>query len=184
LRRGEEGLSVRAEGTKLTSQIYKPSDAGFCMYCPSCGEEVSGDDGYCWHCGEEFPDGFPKEGAERRRTDPGSSESSEAKTPSSSDSTTIAALAHVLGLFTWILGPVVVYLIAEDDFVKKNAANALNWQVSLTIYLFVSAVLVFLLIGIALLFLLSILNLVFCVIATIKSAEEEAWEYPFAISFA
>jgi hypothetical protein len=38
-------------------------------------------------------------------------------------------------------------LATDDEFAEENARNALNWQIMLTIYSAVSAVLVFVLIG-------------------------------------
>ncbi|WP_227014937.1 DUF4870 domain-containing protein [Natronorubrum aibiense] len=48
--------------------------------------------------------------------------------------TTFAAITHVLGRLTWIVGPLIVLLVTEDEFVEENARNALNWQLMFTIY--------------------------------------------------
>ncbi|WP_418282076.1 DUF4870 domain-containing protein [Halorubrum sp. DTA98] len=103
------------------------------------------------------------------------------ETATAPGNTTMAALTHVLALFTWVLGPLVVLLVTEDEFVKENARNALNWQISLTIYTIVSLILVFLVVGIVGLLVLGLLDLVFIVIATVKAADGEAWSYPITI---
>lgn len=103
--------------------------------------------------------------------------------PTSSGNTTMAALTHVLALFTWIVGPLVVLLVTDDEFVKENARNALNWQITFTIYMFVSTLLVLLAIGIVFIVLLGLIDLVFIVIATVKAADGEAWSYPITIDF-
>ncbi|GAB7090790.1 hypothetical protein JCM18237_10610 [Halorubrum luteum] len=95
--------------------------------------------------------------------------------------TTMAALTHVLALFTWVVGPLVVYLVTDDAFVKENARNALNWQISLTIYTLISLVLVLLVVGFLALIVIGLLDLVFIVIATVKAADGEAWSYPITI---
>jgi len=95
----------------------------------------------------------------------------------------LAILAHILGLFTSFIGALVIYLIAEDSFAKENAKEALNWQISLIIYMIISAILIFVIIGLALLVILGILNLVFCIYAAIKASDEEVWKYPASIRF-
>lgn len=92
--------------------------------------------------------------------------------------TGLAAVSHILALFLWILGPVLIYAITDDPFVKQNAANATNWQIMLTIYMIISFILIIVLVGILFVFMLIILDLVFILIATIKAADGEAWEYP------
>ena len=92
--------------------------------------------------------------------------------------TGMAAISHILALFLWILGPILIYAIADDPFVKQNAANATNWQIMLTIYMIISFVLVIVLIGILFIFLLILLDIIFIIIATIKAADGEAWKYP------
>ncbi len=97
---------------------------------------------------------------------------------SSNGNTTLAALTHILALFTWVIGPVIVLLITEDEFVKENARNAINWQIFLFIYSLIGLVLVFLLVGIFVLLILGLLDLVFIIVATVKAADGEAWTYP------
>lgn len=94
------------------------------------------------------------------------------------DDTGVAALSHVLAIFTGFLGPLVVLLATEDDFAEENARNALNFQIMLTIGYAVSFVLTFLLIGLLLLPTLGLMHLVFCIIAAAKANNGEAWKYP------
>ena len=108
---------------------------------------------------------------------------------------TLASITHLLGLVVGFLGPLVVYLTTSDAFVKRNAANALNWQIIFVVYgiflvglLFLAATLVpseqtFIhttLFGSALLILplLFIVDLVFIIIATMRASKGEEWEYP------
>ncbi len=102
--------------------------------------------------------------------------------------TTVGVLAHIVALFTGILGAAVVYLIASDEFGKRNAANALNWQ----LFLLVAVVGIVFLAGVgmlitdlALILVLAILPLsladtIFCIIAAVKASNGEAWSYPIA----
>lgn len=97
------------------------------------------------------------------------------------DDRSLMILAHVLGLLTGFLGPLILYAVTEDPEVKRHARMALNWQISLLIYLFVSFVLVFFLIGFILVPIVLLLDLVFCVIAAMRASEGIAWPYPLTI---
>ncbi len=100
-----------------------------------------------------------------------------------SEAKTLAIITHVLALFIGFLGPLIILLVGEEKFVKKNAKKALNWQISLLIYGAVSGILALVIVGIFLLIALGIMNTVFVIIAAIKASEEEAWDYPLTIPF-
>jgi hypothetical protein len=93
----------------------------------------------------------------------------------------MAAITHILALFTWLIGPLVVLLVTDDEFVKANARAAINWQIWLTIYSIIAGILILVGIGILLLPLLGLLDLVFIVIAAVKAADGEVWSYPLTI---
>lgn len=154
------------------------------MYCPSCGEEVSDDSRYCSRCGESLGGGrFPSSETSGWDTGTGDRGAGPRTASALRGDTTMAALTHVLALFTWVLGPLVVYISTEDDFVKENSRNALNWQIALTVYSIVSFVLLIVIVGFLLLAVVGILNFVFCVIAAVKASDGEVWKYPFAPDF-
>ncbi len=96
---------------------------------------------------------------------------------------TLAILTHILGLIAWFIPALIIYLISEDKYTKEHAKNALNWQISLVIYLVASFILIILIIGIFTLIAFSILNLVFSIIAAVKASEGISWKYPLAIPF-
>ena len=99
--------------------------------------------------------------------------------------TSLAAITHILALFTWVIGPLVVLLVTDDEFVKANARTAINWQIWLTIYSIVTGLLILVGIGILIapvLFpVLGLIDLVFIVIAAVKAANGEVWSYPLTI---
>ncbi|MCU4926544.1 DUF4870 domain-containing protein [Halobacteria archaeon AArc-dxtr1] len=151
-------------------------------YCDNCGSALSPGAKFCSECGEPVADdGW---GASSRRDDawdePTGDDYQTRPTPSQTtgDQTALAVLAHVLPLFTWLIGPLIVYVVADGQFATENARNALNWQLMFTVYMLVSFVLVFVAIGIVLLFVVSILNVVFCILAAVKALQGETWEYP------
>lgn len=179
-------------------------------YCRHCGAELGEGDRYCSDCGKEtdvgetYPTQYGTESEYDTGDDWGDTDDAwgEANThdhdsgagtydPASGrdvtyregeSDTTLAAITHVLALFTWLIGPLIVYLVTDDPFVKENAANATNWQIMFSIYLIVSFVLVFVLVGILFLIILPLLDLAFIIIAAIKAGEGEAWTYPLTPS--
>ncbi|WP_255169895.1 DUF4870 domain-containing protein [Natrononativus amylolyticus] len=162
-------------------------------YCSDCGAELDPGDRYCGSCGAKVT-AFTDEGSDRwgERDDPAdrwdddpgrwddaSSQQSETGGRATPDGDrTFAAVTHVLALLTWVIGPLVVLVATDDEFVEQNARNALNWQIMFTIYMLVSFVLLFLLIGIVFLMLVPLLDIVFCIIAAVKANDGEAWTYP------
>ena len=99
------------------------------------------------------------------------------------DTKTLTLLVHLSALFTWILGPLIFLMVSKDEHVKKHARLALNWQISWSIYMAGSGVLMMLLIGFLLMPVLGLLNLVFCIIAAVKANGGTEWKYPLAIAF-
>ncbi len=105
---------------------------------------------------------------------------------SADDENILSMLAHLLGLFTGFIGPLVLFLIKKDEKggkVYKNAAHALNFQLSLIIYSIISGLLVLVIIGIPLVIALGIFALVVQIIAAIRAYEGGVYHYPLEISF-
>jgi uncharacterized Tic20 family protein len=103
----------------------------------------------------------------------------------------LSALAGlVIGLN--FLGPLIIYLIKknEDPYVAANAREALNFNLSVFLYLLgggiVAVILTLVLIGILLfpvLFAIAIAWIVLSIVAGIKANNGEAYRYPFTIRF-
>ena len=96
---------------------------------------------------------------------------------------TLSILAHVLGIVAGFIPSLVIFLFAEDGYTKKNSMNALNWQISLVIYMVASVFLMILLVGFFLVPALYILNIIFSIIAAVRAKEGRVWEYPLTIKF-
>lgn len=107
----------------------------------------------------------------------------EAKIKIKESDKTLPVLAHLLGLIGGFIGPLIILLVSKDENAKKHSKNALNWQFSFLIYIFISFVLMIILIGFFLLIALAILNLVFAIMAAVKAGENKLWKYPLAIHF-
>lgn len=100
---------------------------------------------------------------------------------SKSKNTTLAGATHILSLLFGFLAPLVIYLVANDAFVKRNAANALNWQISFTALILLSGVLTIFVVGFVGLLIFPILDLAFCVIAGVKAFDGKLWDYPLTV---
>ena len=110
----------------------------------------------------------------------------------SSDERMWAMLTHLSALlvftaipFAHILGPLVVWLLKREEFplVDDQGKESLNFQISMTIYGIVAAILVLLLIGIFLGIALMIAWLVLVIVASIKANGGERYRYPLTIRF-
>lgn len=97
----------------------------------------------------------------------------------------LAILAHILGLLTGFLGPLVLYLVAkpEDLFAREHAKEALNFQITLVIGFIISGVLVVVLIGILGLIILGLMDLIFSIMGAVAASNEQEYRYPVNIRF-
>ena len=82
-----------------------------------------------------------------------------------------------------ILGPLIVWLVKRGDSTEIDAhgKEALNFQISMLIYSIVAGVLCLVLIGFALLVVLHILNVVFVIIAALRTSEGQMYRYPLTL---
>ena len=95
----------------------------------------------------------------------------------------IIVLTHLGGIFFGFAPSLLVYLVKNDGRVKENARNALNWQLTALVYYAISWVLVLLIIGLFLPWLIVVLNMVFCLVAAVRSSKGEEYKYPLTIEF-
>jgi len=97
----------------------------------------------------------------------------------------MALLSHILSLLTGFIAPLVIWLIKKDQsqYVAEHAKESLNFQISITIYLFVSSLLTLVLIGFILLPAIGVFALIVIIIATIRANNGEMYRYPLTIRF-
>ena len=101
---------------------------------------------------------------------------------------TFAHLGFLAGLiipFGNVVAPLVIWLVYKDrsSYVEYHSKEALNFQLTVTIAMVASGILVLLLIGIFLLIGVLLLALVLSIVAAVKANNGEYYEYPFAIRF-
>ncbi len=94
----------------------------------------------------------------------------------------LAAFAGFFIPFGNIIGPLIVWQMKKDlPFVDAQGKEALNFQITVSIAVFLCLILMFLLIGFLLLPLVLIGSFVMTVIAALKANNGEDYQYPFAI---
>ena len=100
----------------------------------------------------------------------------------------MALVAHLLGIFTWFVGALIIWLINKDAqprkaFVIDQSREALNFQITLTIAFVAAFILTVISFGILFFLpgLVGIAGLVFSIIAAVKANNGEAYRYPFAL---
>jgi len=94
--------------------------------------------------------------------------------------TTFAALAHASALVASFFGPILFLVLGDDDdeLVRENAKNAINFQITIFVLTLIAGVLTFLIIGLFLLPLIAVLDLILVLIATVKANNNEIYSYP------
>jgi hypothetical protein len=96
----------------------------------------------------------------------------------------LAALSGFIIPFGNVLGPLVVWLMKKDAMpqVDRHGKEALNFQITVTIAMIISILLMFVLIGFLLVFVVGIGALVLTILAAIKVSNGDLdYKYPFAI---
>ncbi len=98
---------------------------------------------------------------------------------------TMALVAHLLGILTSFIGPLIIWLINKDknpnSFVVDQSKEALNFQITILIIYIIGIILSVILIGALINLLAWIACIVFSIIAAVKANNGEAYRYPFAL---
>lgn len=77
------------------------------------------------------------------------------------------------------------FLVLKDrgPFVRENTRNALNFQLTMLIGVIVGWITTFILIGFLILLAVWVVNIVFSIIAAVRSNRGEVYQYPLTIQF-
>jgi uncharacterized Tic20 family protein len=102
------------------------------------------------------------------------------------DARTWAAIAHFSGYlgflipFGNLLGPFLVWLVKSDghEFVRDQCREALNFQISISIYVVVALLLSFVLIGLPFVIGLVVVWLGLTLLGAIRALDGTTWRYP------
>jgi len=107
----------------------------------------------------------------------------------SSEEKQMAMLAHLSAFagfiipFGNIIAPLVIWMLKKDSmpFASEQAKEAVNFQISMTIYFIVGLILMLVLIGIAIVAVLAVAEIILIVVAAMKANEGVNYRYPITI---
>ena len=105
-----------------------------------------------------------------------------AQTPvTASEARMWAMIANLGGFLFYFIAPLVIYLIFKDrdPFIRRHAAQALNFQIIAAIGYVISGVLIFILIGFFTGLAIFICWIVFPIMGAIAANKGEPYDYPF-----
>jgi uncharacterized Tic20 family protein len=104
----------------------------------------------------------------------------------------LETLCHLLGLagltgipFANVIAPLILWLVKKDSNpgVDAHGREAVNFQISMSIYTIIAALSMFILVGFILLPTVLIANLVLMIMAAVRANRGEFYRYPFTIRF-
>jgi len=97
----------------------------------------------------------------------------------------LSAFAGFFFPFGGIIGPLICWLSRRDEseWINVNGRNAMNFQLSILLYMVLAVPLIFIIVGIPILVALGILKVVCIIIASIKAPKGELFRYPLSIPF-
>ncbi|MCH2124655.1 MAG: DUF4870 domain-containing protein [Pirellulaceae bacterium] len=98
------------------------------------------------------------------------------------DSRNLAMLAHILGIVTGFLGSLIIWILKKDmdPFVDRHGKEALNFQLTVLIcqaILMLPSLCVFYIPTLA----IYVVNIIFCILATVAANRGEDYRYPINI---
>jgi len=97
----------------------------------------------------------------------------------------LALLSHILAIVPGIgiLGPLVIYLVKKNEspFVRDNALESLNFQLTIILLYILAGILVLALIVNCLFWVIGIMNAVLVIVATVRASEGQVYRYPVSL---
>jgi uncharacterized protein len=97
----------------------------------------------------------------------------------------LSAFAGFFFPFGGVIGPLICWLTKRDEssWVNENGKAALNFQLSMLLYMILVIPLCFILIGIPIIIFLGVLKVICIIIASVKAPKGELFRYPLVIPF-
>lgn len=99
----------------------------------------------------------------------------------------LAHLGTLVGFifpFGNIIVPLFIYSTKKESLlIREHSRNSLNFQISISIYILVSLILILFVIGFFLITLCVVLQLVFVLVAAVNAEKNEIYQYPLTIQF-
>lgn len=99
------------------------------------------------------------------------------------DDKTLAVLTHASGILFGFIVPLIIWLTSKDTkpWLTDEAKEALNFQITIAIAFAFCMVLSFVLIGAFLVPLVWLFDVIFCIIAALKTNNGETYRYPMTL---
>lgn len=84
-----------------------------------------------------------------------------------------------------ILGPLIIWSIKKEEYsaIDAHGKEALNFNISIVLYMIISAILIIIVLGIFMLIALWVFQTVMIIMASIKANNGEFFKYPLTIQF-
>jgi uncharacterized Tic20 family protein len=104
----------------------------------------------------------------------------------SSEEKSMAVICHLVSLvataacLNWLV-PIIVMLISDSPFVKQQAKESLNFQISIIIWGVISFAACFIVIGIPMLFAVALAAIILPILAAIRVSDGQAYRYPLTM---
>ena len=97
---------------------------------------------------------------------------------------TISHISTISGCFiplANVIAPFIIWWMKKDayPYVGKQAKEAMDFQISMTLYLLISIPIIFIVIGIPIIIAVAVFDVVMTVVAAVKANEGKAYRYPF-----
>lgn len=101
----------------------------------------------------------------------------------------VVSWCHISGLFGYVIPfagiivPLTIWLTQRDidPFIDDQGKEAVNFQISVFLYLAVSALLMLVLVGFVLIFAVTLAHIILCIIAAVNTSQGEPYRYPLTI---
>jgi uncharacterized protein len=103
----------------------------------------------------------------------------------SQDEINLAVMMHIGGIFFKFIPSLIVYLVLSEGkpWLKEEAKEALNFELTFVIYYFIAGILVFVLIGIVLLPIIFVIEVILTVTGILSIYGGKKVHFPFIFRF-
>lgn len=97
----------------------------------------------------------------------------------------LSAFAGFFFPFGAIIGPLICWLSRKDEsvWVDRNGKSALNFQLSMLLYMVLTLPLFIIIVGIPIMAFLLVLKIICIIIASVRASKGEEFRYPITIPF-
>lgn len=94
-----------------------------------------------------------------------------------------AVLVHAGGILFGFIPALIIWLTKKDDapYLADEAKEALNFQIFIALCFLLSCILIIVFIGVLLIWLVLITDIIFCIIAAVRTSQNGCYRYPLNV---